>query len=387
MGSRVKSFGLGLIVGAFVIGMFFWWLLPRAPQPRPVHRSHPGTSAPDTSGDTVAIPAFDWRTVESEDYRKYISNLRSIGCPEQTIRDIIIADVNKLFEDRRHSLMGENTNRYAYWKSWTKRNALTMDEGQIKKQQQLARDKQAVLKELLGIDWEEKPEMPFELERNEQLDFLDSKKRIAVLELEQQFAARRMNAVMSMRDGNAVPRKLDELQKEQEASIAALLTPEELESYQLRRSPVASRMSFELEIFDPTEPEFQEIYKIRSQLQAGTSLENRLKGVLGDARYAEYARSQDSSYQAAYRIAEENGLNRDAANKIFEIKQAAEAQAAPVLQDYKLSRDERSAALNAIRAEADRAAHAVFSHDAIVALEDQGAWLSKIAAPASTRRH
>src|ERR1700716_2835565 len=40
---------------------------------------------------------FDWRIVESEDYRKYIANLRSIGCPEETIRAIITADVNKLF--------------------------------------------------------------------------------------------------------------------------------------------------------------------------------------------------------------------------------------------------------------------------------------------------
>src|SRR5687767_831304 len=39
---------------------------------------------------------FDWRLVESEDYKKYIVNLRSIGCPEETIRDIITADVNKL---------------------------------------------------------------------------------------------------------------------------------------------------------------------------------------------------------------------------------------------------------------------------------------------------
>ena len=37
---------------------------------------------------------FSWREVESDDYPTYIANLRDIGCPEQTIRDIIIADVN-----------------------------------------------------------------------------------------------------------------------------------------------------------------------------------------------------------------------------------------------------------------------------------------------------
>src|ERR1051326_5188840 len=40
---------------------------------------------------------FSWREVESADYPTYIANLRDIGCPEQTIRDIIIADVNALY--------------------------------------------------------------------------------------------------------------------------------------------------------------------------------------------------------------------------------------------------------------------------------------------------
>src|SRR6266436_2371542 len=44
---------------------------------------------------------LDWRSIESEDYRAYIKNLREIKCPEETIRDIIIADVNKLFARRR----------------------------------------------------------------------------------------------------------------------------------------------------------------------------------------------------------------------------------------------------------------------------------------------
>src|SRR6267154_3522550 len=44
---------------------------------------------------------FSWQEVESPDYPTYIANLRSIGCPEQTIRDIIIADVNALYSRKR----------------------------------------------------------------------------------------------------------------------------------------------------------------------------------------------------------------------------------------------------------------------------------------------
>src|SRR3989442_637802 len=44
---------------------------------------------------------FTWDEIESADYATYISNLRAIGCPEATIRDIIVADVNQLFARRR----------------------------------------------------------------------------------------------------------------------------------------------------------------------------------------------------------------------------------------------------------------------------------------------
>src|SRR5579871_1431151 len=44
----------------------------------------------------VKTNEFHWAHLESEDYRDYIARLRAIGCPEETIRDIIIADVEKL---------------------------------------------------------------------------------------------------------------------------------------------------------------------------------------------------------------------------------------------------------------------------------------------------
>ena len=37
----------------------------------------------------VVTNQFHWAQIESEDYKTYIARLRSIGCPEPTIRDII----------------------------------------------------------------------------------------------------------------------------------------------------------------------------------------------------------------------------------------------------------------------------------------------------------
>lgn len=47
---------------------------------------------------------FRWSQLESTDYRTYLANLRRVGCPEQTIRDILTADVDSLYAPRRERL-------------------------------------------------------------------------------------------------------------------------------------------------------------------------------------------------------------------------------------------------------------------------------------------
>ena len=47
---------------------------------------------------------FRWSELESTDYRTYLANLRRVGCPAQTIRDILIADVHSAYARRRERL-------------------------------------------------------------------------------------------------------------------------------------------------------------------------------------------------------------------------------------------------------------------------------------------
>jgi hypothetical protein len=52
----------------------------------------------------VETEPFNWSQMESSDYRTYIANLRRVGCPEQTIRDIITADLDGLYSPKREVL-------------------------------------------------------------------------------------------------------------------------------------------------------------------------------------------------------------------------------------------------------------------------------------------
>ncbi len=59
----------------------------------------PVVSKPEVVTNVVVEP-FDWRKVESSDYREYVANLRAIGCPPATIQDIVSADLRKNLQDK-----------------------------------------------------------------------------------------------------------------------------------------------------------------------------------------------------------------------------------------------------------------------------------------------
>jgi hypothetical protein len=96
---------------SFCIGGLGVWLLCRAPASKqsPNYGSVSlGVESPEAHRQTsyrneerTSIGAsFRWSQLESTDYKIYIANLRGIGCPEQTIRDLIVADVHNLYSLR-----------------------------------------------------------------------------------------------------------------------------------------------------------------------------------------------------------------------------------------------------------------------------------------------
>jgi hypothetical protein len=105
------SVALNIFLAALVL-----WLL------RPRHLIAPSARAPAAKIETNSLNppsspspqnnspprAFRWSQLESTNYRTYIGNLRGIGCPEQTVRDIIGADIDEAFYlSRREALKQE----------------------------------------------------------------------------------------------------------------------------------------------------------------------------------------------------------------------------------------------------------------------------------------
>src|SRR5262245_12236587 len=63
----------------------------------------------------VRKPIFSWHEIETSDYPTFIAKLPGIDCPEQTIRAIIIADVNALYSLKRATNLV--TSEQQWWRS------------------------------------------------------------------------------------------------------------------------------------------------------------------------------------------------------------------------------------------------------------------------------
>src|ERR1051325_11206357 len=71
---------------------------PRVVTTRAPRETETGSNQSPATGRSAP---FRWSMIESEDYAVYIDNLRAIGCPDSTLRDIIYADVSEMFVRKR----------------------------------------------------------------------------------------------------------------------------------------------------------------------------------------------------------------------------------------------------------------------------------------------
>lgn len=321
----------------------------------------------------TVVRQFTWESVESADYREYIRNLRAIGCPDETIRDIILADVNKLYDSKRKQVRG-GPRKFEYWKAGGMLAGYLGDPETLKKLKALEEEKNKVLLDL-GIQPDPMNQLMAATGGNPMdtmFDFLPEGKRVEVMKVMTEFQAKMTEAA---KDGTPDTEAILQNQRSMEEAIRAALSPEEFQDYQLRFSMTANMLRQQITGFEPTEEEFLKVYKLkeafdqeyspfglaneteadqRKRMEAMNALNGRIREALGNERYADYERAQDYSYQQLHQIAKKAELAPTVANEVYSMKRAAEMQAAQIRSDHNLSSDQRSKALQAIRAETER---------------------------------
>ncbi len=286
----------------------------------------------------VVIKPFSWQQVESEDYKTFIANLRSIGCPEETIRDIVIADVNKLFAARERAASGAND-----WKYWRANDPLPASISK-ERQAQLAalhEQKRAVIRALLGIDLDEElakyNEGDERAKDNSHLEFLTAQKRAQIAAIQNRFKEVQQRAYSEAERKGIDWKQLKAAFDQRESELAQVLSPDELREYQLRKDETADHLRRNLVGFEPTEAEFRSLFQLlkthedkfsyadpgdesgpEQKWKDRVAVDEQIKSLLGDARYAEYKRASNPQYQQLYQLTQQFDLPAETAAAIFD---------------------------------------------------------------------
>jgi hypothetical protein len=357
------------------------WLLTLRWTPRPA----PGLLVGGTTNPPVEVRTnivfrrqfFLWSELESPDYATYITNLRSIACPEQTIRDIIIADVNALFAKRRAT---EVLTPEQQW--WRTAPDVEVQAAASTKLRQLDDERRGLLASLLGPQWEtgDQVSLPRPTRPGVQLDgpvlgALPNEVKQALQEINS-YSQDRLKAYVEarQRDGKPLePVELAKLRQQTRQELARVLTPLQLEEFLLRFSLNATMLRTELgqlQFFNASQDEFRALFRARDaydqQLvllgdagdpalaQQRAALEQQreaaTKLALGEKRYAEYQRLHDEAFRTALGEAQQAGVP-EAADTLREIRQAVADEQQRIRNDSSLTDEQKNIELKRIELE------------------------------------
>ena len=317
---------------------------------------------------------FTWQEVESQDYPTYVENLRTIGCPETTIRDIIVADVDQLYAHRRTAEVV--TNDFQWWQSDPDTNELQRIDSKLKA---LEEERATLLTRLLGPDWN-KPTDPVAPAVRTGVNLagpvlgdLPAKTKDAVYAIAERAKINRDAYIKARVDAGtpADPVEMARMRQQVRSQLAEVLSPDQLEEFLLRYSETAEQMRREFRGLNLTPDEFRSIFRIRDPIEQETALlgteqnvsaaarvrslqtqvEGTLRQTLGADRYLNYKLNQDPLFRETKSRAEQIGATPEVMLSLYEINQATQAERARIQADATLSADDKIEALAAMQAD------------------------------------
>lgn len=350
---------------------------------------------------------FAWRKVASPDFKTYLANLRAIGCPEETVRDIIIAEVQRYYAPR-FAEFRKPPEEYQFWKTGNNYGAQQPSPDDLKKMREVSKESEAMLKELLGDDYRKDMarQSPYGYGMTEDafMEGLAKEKRSALETIQSEFNDKRSDIYRKAK-GTITQEDQEEIrriERQMHDEMAKVLSPQELFDYEVRTSQLASNMKYnELRGFDPTEQEFRALFKAKQEVDwMNAAAEKRdkdwqtryqalnaeLKTALGEDRYRQYERSKDYEYQNLLRLTEARDLPREAADKVYQLKEEAQKAASEIKRNKELTEEQRTQALQTLHLDVEKVGVETLGERNFKAYTRSSSWLRSLAAPTSTRQ-
>src|SRR5262245_34284464 len=278
------------------------------------------TTNEPVAGPVVKAEKIDWKDLESTNYQAYIRSLRAVGCPEDKVRYIILADINELFYKKR------SKEAELHDPQWEKAEPDLMIANALQqKGRQLEEERRSMIEKYLGYEALENERSETMLWSSVQLTgpvlgSLPTDLHNSVQEVCARSIDRHQGAFLArVNDGQGLNQvEMAKLREQTRADLRRLLNAEQLEEFLLRYSHNAHSLRQELSGMNPeaTPEEFRKIFRAIDPLQHQLQLEYggvealsqqqrerferqrdaAIKEVLGTKRYEEYTVTKDPLY-------------------------------------------------------------------------------------------
>jgi hypothetical protein len=354
-------------------------------------------AAPAANPSTFLAPFL--ANFQSEDLGALVARLRAAGFPSSAIRAIVDAELQHRFGPRIEALR-RSIDEVPFWRGDP--GFFTGTSKLFEQMNQLSRERARALREVLG------PEAfayagidPTEAQRRQFGDLSPGK--VAMVQRINDDYAEMTSQIRAAMQGITLPEdreKLALLEREKRADLAGFLSPEELADYEMRSSPVTSRLRTALTIMDASEDEFRRIYTAYSphsevlfptyssgvvfstsdasnprQIATQKALED-LKQTLGPDRFAQYQRANDRDFQQLYQLTRADNVPYDTLVRAFDARQSAADASQKIASDPQLSTDQKRAELKNLATQSRTRLLSTLGPGAGPAYADSARWLT-----------
>jgi hypothetical protein len=253
----------------------------------PLPAAEPAASQePATKPPPIDQPErFTWAQVASEDWRRYVANLRAIGCPERTIADIIEGAVFAAYQAKVNALFNPLAQ---YWETEEDQKAIADQVREIRA------ERDSVLAGL-GLPNSGGGD-PAGLSPEKQQHVADAIKLYPTVSL-------------TMESGPDDWAKLKQDRKARVNYLSQFLTPEELLDYRMTQDGSAHAIARILSSISLSDEEFRKVFAAvdgedltSTNGHFNPTVEAKLRQVLGDSRLADFQNQpvpEDSVFNSA----------------------------------------------------------------------------------------
>lgn len=330
-----------------------------------------------------------WEQMEADErentaqYKAYLDSLRAVGCPEDKIHYIILADINEVFGKKR---LKEAVAHDLQW--WRTEPEISVASALQQKGRSLEEERRALIEKYLGTDAAETEKGEALLWSNVQLTGpvlgnLPPEVHNTVQEICGRSIERHQGAFWArVNDGQALNQvEMAKLREQTRVDLRKVLNGDAMEEFLLRYSHNAHQLRAELRGFEPTPDEFRKIFRaidpMEHQLQIeyggpevlsgqqrerfNAQRDNAIKEALGPARYQDYLLVKDPLYRQAQMVALQYGAPSKAIMPIYQMTKANETRRQRILGDAALTPQQKTDALNAVNQEQMRSVQQIVS--------------------------